>query len=274
MIEIPEAIILANQMNEYLKGKIVKEVVMNQNPNKLSWFNGDPDSYNCQLADDTIVGAKSYGGLVKLCMKKNNIIFSDGAKPRYVVDENEPKKHQMKMVFTDDTKLFVTIQLYGGICCFEGEDYDNEYYMAAKEKLHPLSDAFTLEDFKILLSDENLQKKSLKATLATEQRIPGLGNGVLQDILYNAKLHPKKKLATLSEEEINKLYLSIKSTLKEMIDEGGRSQETDLFGEKGRYHEKVSKSTLNQPCSICGVAIEKASYMGGAIYYCSKCQQI
>lgn|GEM_PF-2077218 len=30
-----------------------------------------------------------------------------------------------------------------------------------------------------------------KAFLATEQRIPGLGNGVLQDILWTARIHPK-----------------------------------------------------------------------------------
>jgi formamidopyrimidine-DNA glycosylase len=42
---------------------------------------------------------------------------------------------------------------------------------------------------------------SAKAFLATEQRIPGLGNGVLQDILFTAGIHPKRKMAAISEEE-------------------------------------------------------------------------
>jgi formamidopyrimidine-DNA glycosylase len=61
----------------------------------------------------------------------------------------------------------------------------------------------------------------VKAVLATQQRIPGLGNGVLQDILYNAKRHPKRKLNTLDQEKRKNLFASIKSTLKEMIKQGG-----------------------------------------------------
>jgi hypothetical protein len=35
---------------------------------------------------------------------------------------------------------------------------------------------------------QEVKKLSLKALLATEQRIPGLGNGVLQDILFKARM--------------------------------------------------------------------------------------
>lgn len=71
---------------------------------------------------------------------------------------------------------------------------------------------------------------SLKAFLATEQRIPGLGNGVLQDILYEAGMHPKRKLKSLSDTDIKTLYDSVKGTLKVMTDSGGRDTEKDLAG--------------------------------------------
>ena len=93
------------------------------------------------------------------------------------------------------------------------------------------------------------------------------------DLARRRQTDPRSTFALGREEQIENLCLSIKSTLKEMIDEGGRSQETNLLGEKGRYHEKVSKLTLNKPCPVCGVEIEKASYMGGAIYYCNQCQE-
>jgi formamidopyrimidine-DNA glycosylase len=59
----------------------------------------------------------------------------------------------------------------------------------------------TKPTLKRLLSPDAVQKLSLKAALATEQRIPGLGNGSLQDILWQAHLHPKRKTNTLSDEE-------------------------------------------------------------------------
>ncbi len=59
------------------------------------------------------------------------------------------------------------------------------------EKPSPLGETFDRDYFNglILPGEENL---SLKAFLATHQRIPGLGNGVLQDILYRSGLHPKE----------------------------------------------------------------------------------
>jgi formamidopyrimidine-DNA glycosylase len=162
--------------------------------------------------------------------------------------------------------------MYGGMWVFEEGKFDNEYYDVAKEKPSPITDEFTKDYFLSLIEDGAMQKKSIKAFLATEQRIPGLGNGVLQDILYNAKIFPKRKVETLSDDEKGNLYLAIKSTLSEMIKKGGRDTEKDLYGNQGGYKTKVSKLTVGKPCPFCGEIIEKKSYMGGSIYYCIGCQ--
>ena len=77
----------------------------------------------------------------------------------------------------------------------------SEYYRIAKSKPQVMTDAFSKKYFLGLINEEGAQKKSAKAFLATEQTIPGLGNGVLQDILYHAHIHPKKKIATLTDKE-------------------------------------------------------------------------
>lgn len=41
----------------------------------------------------------------------------------------------------------------------------------------------------------------MKAFLAAEQRFPGIGNGVLQDILLESGIHPKRKISTLRDLE-------------------------------------------------------------------------
>lgn len=112
-----------------------------------------------------------------------------------------------------------------------------------------------------------------KAFLATEQRIPGLSNAVLQDILWTARIHPKRKVSTLSEEELHTLFNSVKSVLKEMTMQGGRDTELDLFGNPGRYKTVLSRNTIGRPCPACGTLIKKESYLGRSMYYREGCQR-
>lgn len=273
MIEIPEAISLSHQINETLKGKKIKNVVANQSPHKFAWYFGDPSEYDSKLSGRTIENANAYGGFIEISLGDTKLLLGDGVSLRYFIkDEKLPQKHQLLIQFEDESVLIVSIQMYGGIWCFQNGEFDNIYFKLAKEKPSPLSEEFNLKYYEKIISDESVQKKSVKALLATEQRIPGLGNGVLQDILFNAKLHPKRKVVTLSNIEIERLYDSIKSTLHEMVVKGGRDTENDLFGNLGGYTTKLSKKTVKEPCKVCGKNIIKEAYLGGSIYYCEGCQ--
>ena len=108
--------------------------------------------------------------------------------------------------------------------------------------------------------------------MATEQRIPGLGNGALQDILYISGIHPKRKMANVTDDEYSMLFDTIKDTLRRMADQGGRDTEKDLFGNPGGYQTYLSKKTASTPCVKCGYELHKGNYMGGTIYYCEHCQ--
>ncbi|CAK7079048.1 hypothetical protein [Tissierella sp.] len=273
MIEIPEAITLSCQINETLRGKKINDVITNQSPHKFAWYYGDPSEYNSKLNGKIIEKACAYAGLVEISLGDIILLLGDGVNLRYFGKcQKLPPKHQLLIQFDDGSSLVASIQMYGGIWCFKDGEFDNVYYELAKEKPSPLSREFDFKYYEKIISDENLQKKSVKFLLATEQRIPGLGNGVLQDILFNAKLHPKRKISTLSNEEIERLYHSIKSTLNEMVTKGGRDTEKDLFGCSGGYATKLSKNTVKEPCKICGKNIIKEAYLGGSIYYCEGCQ--
>jgi formamidopyrimidine-DNA glycosylase len=161
--------------------------------------------------------------------------------------------------------------MYGGMWAFPAEGFDNKYYLLSKAKPSPLTDSFDTAYFDSLFY-EKTEKLSLKAFLATEQRIPGLGNGVLQDILFNTKKHPKKKVNTLSQKDREVLFDSLKLTLSRMVAGGGRDTETDLFGNQGGYKTILSRNTMGKPCFVCGSTIQKEAYLGGSIYFCPKCQ--
>jgi len=161
--------------------------------------------------------------------------------------------------------------MYGMIYAYSGA-LDNKYHRGSLNAVSPFDDAFNEQMFENIF--KNVSKDiSMKALLATEQRIPGLGNGVLQDILFNAGIHPKRKKSTLTDFEKGELFYSLKTTLSRMCADGGRDTEKDFLGQNGRYQSILSKNTVNRPCPNCGGAIVKEAYLGGAVYYCPKCQR-
>jgi len=272
MIEIPEAITLGRQINETLAGKTVTDVFNATSPHKFAFFNGDPLKYKALLSGRKIVSAKGVGIFVDIVLDQDvSLSISDGVKLNYgSLSSTVPDKYQLLLTFDDDTFLAFSVAMYGGIWAYKG-CFNNSYHSKSIDRISPMSPEF---DGKYFEQSLNAEKKdlSLKAFLATEQRFPGIGNGVLQDILYRASLHPKRKCSSLSDTDKKLLWESIRQTLTEMTANGGRDTETDLFGEKGGYKTLLSKNTYAQPCPKCQGPIQKESYMGGAIYYCPNCQ--
>lgn len=129
-----------------------------------------------------------------------NVIMNigDGVSARYYnPGDKVPANYQLLLTFEDESSLYsrlpcmvLSVPIPMGII-------DNKYYTISRESISPLSDAYTEAEFEKLFASA---KKTLtaKALLATEQRIPGVGNGVTQDILFNAGIHPKQKVLDLS----------------------------------------------------------------------------
>lgn len=274
MIELPEAVVLARQIDQTLSGKKIRKVIAAHTPHKFAWYSGDPKKYNEFLAGKIINSAVSFGGLVEIQADDILLGFSDGANLRFYQNQEKlPEKHQLYIEFEDASAFVGTVQMYGGFCAYQaGTKNTNKYYLIAKEKPSPLSALFDMAYFENLF-DEESGKLSLKAFLATEQRIPGLGNGVLQDILFNSEMHPRKKVNTLFEMDKKDLFSSLKTILEDMVSKGGRDTEKDLFGSFGRYKTILSKNTVQKPCPVCGMSIKKEAYLGGSIYYCENCQR-
>lgn len=274
MLELPEAAVLARQCSEVLTEKTIHSAIAAKSPHKFAWFQGDPTGYDALLRGRKIEGATFFGGLLEIAAGDRRLLFGDGVTLRYCpASESIPDKHQLCITFEDGSALIATVQMYGGLWALpRGEEIPFVYHSGAKTKPSPLSGEFTEAYFHSLRTDVT-NKLSAKAFLATGQRIPGVGNGVLQDILWNTRIHPKCKIASLSEEEYESLYQSVKNTLSEMTAAGGRDTEKDLFGNPGGYRTRLSKNTVDKPCPVCGTPIQKAPYMGGAVYWCAGCQK-
>lgn len=274
MLEIPEAATIARQLAEKVVGKEVETVIAAQSPHGFGWYFGDPAEYADKLCGKGLTGAWANAGQVEIAFGELRLVINDGVNMRYVRSEQDlPKKHQLYIGFAEGDGLVCTVQMYGGMMLFRDGEYDSPYYLVCKEKPSPLTEAFDERYFRGII-DATPVKQSVKALLATEQRIPGLGNGCLQDILFKACINPQTKLSLLGDGEIAQLYKCLKETLAEMTEGGGRDTEKDLFGNPGGYRSILSNKTYAYACPVCGGGIARKAYMGGNVYFCPVCQPL
>ena len=277
-IELPEAKILAEQMNKELRGKRVDSCLLQnyERLQKIGMVNKDLASFN-QLVDGKIESVISRGNVihVKLDNGMNLVLGPEyGGEIFFHKDEkNIPKKFHLKVNFSDGTALTVRLTSMGIIKALKDDELESSYVFKRdfnSERLSPIDEEFTVERFSRLLADNN---RVLKAVLVGKDAlVVGLSNSAFQDIIYRAKLHPKRKASELKAEEKLGLYDAIRLVLNERIRLNGKDQFFDLYGNRGGYTPAMGPNMKQQACPECGTPIEKLSHGGGHVYLCPKCQ--
>jgi formamidopyrimidine-DNA glycosylase len=275
MIELPEALVIANQMNEAIAGKQIASAMRGNAPHKFAFYTRSAEEYAEILKDRRIGPARGHGGLILIPAELEYLLALGGGGERIALHRDEktlPKKHQLLLHFTDGGYLTVTVQGWGAAMLLHDSEVPDHPWVG-KPGISPLSDAFTYEYFEGRFSElkEN-DPSSVKFFVISKPGVWGVGNGCLQDILFRARIHPRRRTLDLSEGERRALHVSIRDTLRQMVALGGRDGEIDLYGQPGGYKRMLSSETAGRPCPECGTPIEKIQYLGGASYFCPKCQ--
>lgn len=276
MFELPEYINLAKQINSALTGKTIQSGNLGNSPHKFVWYNRSQEEFDCLTKGKTIGKAYARGRWLFIPLEPGYILlFGEcGGKILFHPRESKlPKKYHLQLSFTDGTFLTATTRMWGAMELYEqGAELQREYVKDMRPT--PSDPDFTLSYFYDLIDDLVPEKKrSVKGLLTQEQIIPGLGNAIAQDILFKARLHPRHPISDLDEAQQTGLYGAIIETVEEITVQGGRYDEFDLYGQKGRYVRLMDKNALQRPCPRCSGDIEKIQFLGGACYLCPNCQQ-
>jgi formamidopyrimidine-DNA glycosylase len=274
MIEMPEASTLSRQMNETLIGKTFQRFEQGELRHKFLWLNKPAEETSAILAGRPVTGASSYGRSLYLHIGSEHLLWFGEIGGRLLYHPAAgalPKKYHLRWDFSDGTALTFVLQMWGFVCLLERSEFDLRPHK--ETGIPPLSPEFTYVCFEQLMEEyPDKNKKGVKGFLVTGQHINGIGNSYCQDILFRARLHPERKIPSISSDERHQLYDSIQHTLKLAIEQGGREDERDLFDQPGGYTRMMSKQTVGGPCPVCNATIEKIAYLGGACYLCPRCQ--
>lgn len=277
MIELPESIVISGQMTETLRGKTIALCVRGNAPHKFAFYTHEPEAYESILRGQVLDETVEWGVHMLAYVGGEHLLCLGGGGERILYHTSEqtlPKKHQFLLEFTDHTFLTITIQMWGSLQLWTRADFPTHPY-AGKRGVSPLSEQFTQPFFEDLFdSIPDDDPRAIKFFLISKPGVWGLGNGCLQDILWRARIHPKRRAVSLDAVERHALYCAIREMLREAADQGGRDSETDLFGCAGKYLRVLSSETVGKPCPACGEAIQKIQFLGGASYFCPQCQKI
>ncbi len=275
MIELPEALNLARQMGATLIGKRIESAVRGNSPHKFAFYTRSAEEYATVLAGKMIGEAREHGSNVFVAIEPGWTLVLGGGGERIRLHPDEttlPKKHQLLLHFEDGSLLSVTVRGWGSVQLYDTQELAAHKHFG-EPGVAPLSDAFTQHYLQELLAGlEADDSRSLKHLLISKPGILGVGNGYLQDILFRARLHPRRKAATLSEEEQKALYDAMVETMDRATGLGGRDTEFDLHNQRGSYTKLMDSRTAGSPCPECDTLIEKIQYLGGACYVCPVCQ--
>ena len=114
---------------------------------------------------------------------------------------------------------------------------------------------------------------TLKRSLTDPRMFSGIGNAYSDEILWEAKLSPVAMTQKLSDEAINRLFQSTRTTLNLWVQKL-REKYKDSFPEKvTAFREDMAvHGRYKQSCRRCKTTIQRIRYATNETNYCPACQ--
>jgi len=158
--------------------------------------------------------------------------------------------------------------------------------VSAAEKLgpEPLSGDFQPATFARALKRF---RQAIKFKLLDQTLVAGIGNIYASEVLFRARISPKRAANRLTPEQVKRLWRAIREVLAEAIQGGStvplnfggnRSDELFYFGrapEASDYYEEQLRvyDREGQPCLNCRQPIRRMTQATRSTFYCPHCQR-
>ncbi len=273
MPELPEVETVRRTLVDKIVGKKIKSVEV--------LYDGiikgiNPDDFITCLEGQTITDIKRYGKYLIFILDDYALISHLRMEGKYYLKDcrEEIAKHEhILLVFDDDTDMRYHDTRKFGTMSIE----DKVNYMESKALKKLGKEPFEGElSVNYLRNVFNKSGRKLKPVLLDQTIICGLGNIYVDEVCFNAKLHPETIVSTLKDEDINNIIESSYKVIAKAINLGGTTIKsyTSSLGVTGRFQNELNVHTRkDEECPRCGTIIEKIKVGGRGTYFCPVCQQ-
>ena len=271
MAELPEIMVLSRQMNDELKSKEFESVDVIQE----KCLNIAVEDFKENITGKTIKEVYNKGKWIFFELTDSyHLLLNLGMGADilyYESDKSSAEEYQCRFNFTDNSGFTCKFWWFGHVNLIQ----DNELRDHKPTKdiaISPLDSDFTIDYFKKICNGRAM----IKNIISNQKKIGGIGNVYIQDILFKAKLHPKKPANSLEPSQINGLFEIIEENIKYAINKKGLAYEKDFYGKNGEFTKDYFLVAYKEgeKCPDCGKIIEKIKTGSTSSYICPECQML
>lgn len=289
MPELPEVETVRRGLHELIIGRTVKKVV-HDTPKSFPNAAADVEMFliGAMITDvrrrakvllidlsteyTLVIHLKMTGQLV---FRAADVAFGAGHPNDSLIGELPDRSTRVTFTFADGSHLYFNDQRkFGWVRLMPTIEVPNIDFMK-KVGPEPLEHDFTPEQFKARFARK--AKSPIKAALLDQTVIAGVGNIYADESLWGAKIHPLRKVATITDAEFDKLYHELRDVMNLSIEKGGSTDRNyvNAEGKKGSYIDfaRVFRRE-GQPCPRCGTIIVKFKAAGRGTHICPNCQKL
>lgn len=280
MPELPEVETIARGLRTYVIGKTIREVKVYHGKRFPRLVIGQKITEISRQAKWLVIHlSSSYNFVVHLKMtgqllyKKTTPKFLGGHTMRKE-QITLPNAHtRVEFIFSDGSRLFFQDMRKFGYVKLYSDKALTRYFAEKKLGFEPLDKNFTFDYFTTQLKHHG--NTSIKAVLLNQSLIGGIGNIYADDICWQSRVKPTRRVRTLTLTERKALHQAAQKIIKEAIRLGGTSfsHYYQVDGKLGSYWKKrKAYGRAGEPCRRCAQSIKKTRCAGRGTHYCTQCQ--
>ncbi len=274
MPELPEVETVAAQLNSLLQGKKLKEFLV-QDP-KLSLAERRKPRRPLKVVAVRRIGKEvaiefdSAVLVVHLRMTGRLIWNTKTSRTigKFVHGVSASEKHtRAELLFSGGKLSFVDPRRFGTLGWFPSIG------SVPIKGIDPMGKGLTIS---ALMSLMDRSSQPIKPWLLRQDRLVGIGNIYASEILFRAKIHPQRKVKSITEVEGKLLVTTIRKVLQEAITSGGTtfSDYRQSDGSTGGYQNRLRVyERSGKRCLRCSNQIERMVQAGRSTYLCKACQR-
>jgi formamidopyrimidine-DNA glycosylase len=131
----------------------------------------------------------------------------------------------------------------------------------------PLEPTFTRNTLAGLIDGRRTQ---IKGVLRDQSILAGVGNAYSDEILHDARMSPYALAASLTPEDIDRLYAAMTATLAEAVAAASGKPPAELKDAKRRGMQVHGRR--GETCPVCGDVVRSVFFADNSLEYCATCQ--
>jgi formamidopyrimidine-DNA glycosylase len=267
MPELPELQVISRELTELLAGQTIKRVQVH---NHIVVHGLPIEKFERDAVGERIQRVEADGKFIIMMLEKHDIVINPMLTGRFRTFARYKKPTKSDMVSiqtTGETFWYSDLKKMGRVYIVPRGDYSR---VAGFNGRGPsaLDPDLTLDVFKERIKQRRGQ---IKNVLRNQKFVKGIGNAYADEILVYAGILPFRKRATLTEDEIEKLYESMRKVLTRIRDVlSGRSLD-EIAIEKRDFLMVHNRGGCI--CPLCGGRVSEIKANRFKTNYCQTCQK-